>query len=83
MPAKKEKEATPFSWSLLFFVTSVSFFSFGGFVKLINGSPDHADLFFKIGIISAVTGSVVFIFNLSVQLALKKGNVSSSHRKTK
>jgi hypothetical protein len=41
-----------FSWTMLFAVTSGSFFIFSLLTKLLEGSPDHAGLFFKTGLVA-------------------------------
>jgi hypothetical protein len=48
----KPREDAEFSWTMLFAVTSGSFFIFSLLTKLLEGSPDHAGLFFKTGLVS-------------------------------
>ncbi|HKO80304.1 MAG TPA: hypothetical protein VJU78_07920 [Chitinophagaceae bacterium] len=45
-----EEQEEKFSWTLLFFVTAVSFFVFSALTRLFNGFPSHYSLFFKIGV---------------------------------
>jgi FtsH-binding integral membrane protein len=50
----KTKQDPEFSWNMLFIVTAISFLAFSGFIKLIDGSPEHAGFFLKIGVASLV-----------------------------
>jgi hypothetical protein len=58
MKRQKEKE---FSWVGLFMITAISFCLFSLFLKMIDGSPTHSALFFKIGIGSLVCWFFVYI----------------------
>ncbi len=73
-----QKKETEFSWTSLFIVTAVSFFMFSAFIKLINGTPAHCGLFFKIGMTALVVGSLSFFNDLTVKPALKKKNMFSN-----
>jgi hypothetical protein len=69
----EKKQATEFSWTGLFMVTAGCFFVFSGLIKLLNGSPAHAGLFFKTGVVSLVLWSVSLISNgISDKPSLKK-----------
>lgn len=61
-----------FSWPTLFLVTSCSFLGFGGIIKLIHGSPEHAAIFLKIGVgslILFILGLCWFSMNKSSKVA--------------
>lgn len=58
---QKEK----FPWTLLFFVTAGSFFSFGALIQLIDGLTTHYSFFFKISIgafILAIVSCCISLF---------------------
>lgn len=55
----EEKEMMKFSWTGLFAVTSLCFFLFAFFIKLIDGS--HISLFLKVGLVNLGFAGLCFI----------------------
>ncbi|MDP4261124.1 MAG: hypothetical protein Q8941_01220 [Bacteroidota bacterium] len=74
----KEKESSEFPWLFLFFVTASSFFAFSGFLKLINDSPEHITLFFRIGLIASGACIIAFICGLSAKILIRVNDDYSS-----
>lgn len=66
----EEKEMMKFSWSGLFFVTSICSFLFSLFLKLIDGT--HISLFVKIGCITLVLAVFSVVNDILKQKETKK-----------
>jgi hypothetical protein len=60
----RPSEDNRFPWPLFFIVTAVSFFIFSFLTRLIDGSPAHVSLFFKIAAISLILSVISGIFFL-------------------
>lgn len=65
----KSGGGSEFSWTMLFAVTSGSFFIFSLLTKLLEGSPDHAGLFLKTGLVALGLTIISAIGNLVVRPA--------------
>ena len=61
-----------------FVVIGICFFMFSQFIKLINGSSAHTNLFLKIGFISFGLGLLGFLHNLYAKRGIIKKDAFST-----